>query len=377
MPSTAIDEDDPPRRRWPGRVGAAVLLVVLLAAVVASVPALRIRAVAAATGLDALGVGFPRLFAPSVAADRRTIAGVDGAWFDPGPDAPVILLVPGAAPEGLDDPRIVRVAEALARSDRAVFMPELRVYQQTLVVEDVDDLVEITLQLAAERGPVLLVGASFGGSLGLLAAADERIDDQLTAVATFGSYMDLLGVIQAGTTGTALVGDLELPWEPHPLADEVIRDQLVDLLPEQYREELVEVLDGDRDPAELPEEIRAAYELAMNDDPERTRELAEHIPQHLQRRLAEVSPITVADRIDTRVIAMHSTQDPAIPFAELVRLGHAVPHAELHALDTFSHVDLDLDTPRDWWNAAGDLRVVWRFVAGILDAQSGQPPATR
>ena len=82
-----------------------------------------------------------------------------------------------------------------------------------------------------------------------------------------------------------------------------------------------------------------------------------------------MSPVVVADRIDTRVIAMHSTQDPAIPYAELLRLGESIPHAELHTLDTFSHVDLELGGPRDWWDAAGDLRVVWRYVTALLNAQ--------
>ncbi|MFA9428620.1 alpha/beta fold hydrolase [Egicoccus sp. AB-alg2] len=375
MPATAVTDEtpghgrEPGGRRWLRRLGVLVVVLGVLAATVAAVPALRVRAVAAATSLDALGVPVPRPFAAEVTTGQRTIAGVEGAWFDPGPDAPVVLLVPGAAPEGLDDPRIVRVAEALARSKRAVFMPELRVYQQDLVVDDVHDLADITLELALERGPVLLVGASFGGSLGLLAAADPRLDGQLLGVATFGSYVDLLGVVQAGTTGTALVGDRAIAWDPHPLADQVIRDQLVDLLPAEFRAEVVEVLDGERDPDTLPEPIRAAYELAMNDDPNRTRELARQIPEELQRRLAEVSPVTVADDIDTRVIAMHSTQDPAIPYAELLRLGDAIPHAELHTLDTFTHVDLALDTPRDWWDAGGDLRVVWTFVTELLEAQ--------
>ncbi|GGI04857.1 alpha/beta fold hydrolase [Egicoccus halophilus] len=358
------------RRRWPRVALALVVVLALLAGLVATVPTLRMRALAAVTALDAIGVDVPRPMAAPAEPGRRTVAGVSGTWLSPDDDAPVVLLVPGAAPEGLDDPRIVRVAEALARSGRAVFLPELRVYDQQLVTDDVEDLVRMTTTLADERGPVALVGASFGGSLGLLAAADERLgDEQLTLVAAFGAYVDLLGVVQAGTTGTALVGEQALDWEPHPLADEVIREQLVALMPDEYREGLVAVLDGERAPEDLPAEARAAYELATNDDPRRTRELATRIPERLQRRLAEVSPVTVADRIDTPVVAMHSTEDPTIPYSELVRLGHAVPHAELLTLTAFSHVDLNLDGAGDWWAALGDLRVVWRFVAEILAAQ--------
>lgn len=352
------------------RLYAVLLLVAVLAATIAVVPQLRVRAVAAAASLDALGVGVPRLLAPDHQTRTRTVAGVVGTWIDPADDAPPVLLVPGAAPQGREDPRVIEVAEALADSGRSVFVPQLRVYREELTVDDVDDLVAITLALAREREPVTLVGASFGGSLGLLAAADGRIEDELAMVAVFGAYADLLGVIQAGTTGTALVGERAIDWESDPRADEVIRQQLVELTPSGYRDELVAALDGSQAPDELTDDARAVYELAVHDDPQHTRELAGQAPPPLRRRLAELSPTTVADQIDTPVVAMHAADDPTIPYAELLRLGNALPDAELFTLETFTHVDPAVDGPGEWWPALGDLAAVWQFVTEVLASQA-------
>jgi hypothetical protein len=141
-----------------------------------------------------------------------------------------ILLVPGATPSGRDDRRVVAIAEALARADRVVVVPELEVYGEDLVPADVDRLVALTGALAASHGPVVIAGISFGASLGLVAAADPQVAGEVALVATFGAYADLAGVVQAATTGVSLVGDQRIPWDPHPRALDVVREQLLGLL---------------------------------------------------------------------------------------------------------------------------------------------------
>jgi hypothetical protein len=74
------------------------------------------------------------------------------------------------------------------------------------------------------------------------------------------------------------------------------------------------------------------------------------------------------------VVAMHSLEDPAIPYGELVRLGEAVPHARLITLRRFDHVGIELDAPRAWGPALADLWRSWRFTTAVLDAQEGWWP---
>lgn len=356
-------------RRWPLKVVAVLAVAGLLAT---TVQPIRVRLVAAATMAEALDLPVVRAFAASVQRHDTDVGGVRGDLYDPGPSAPGIVLVPGAAPRGRDDSRVVRLADAVARSGRAVFVPELEVYNEDLVLDDVDRIVRATMALSGpERGPAVLVGTSFGGSLGLLAAVDPRLEGRLALVATFGAYFDLVGVAQAVTTGVSLVGDREFEWEPHPLAEGIVADQLVALLPPGERSAVRDALDGDRHPDILTPAGRAVRALLTNDDPARTFALAADLPEDVRERLSAVSPSSVADRLTVPIVAMHSTDDPAIPYGELVRLGTDVPHATRITLDRFLHVDIDLSSPGSWVDAIGDLRRVWRFATMVLDAQDG------
>jgi pimeloyl-ACP methyl ester carboxylesterase len=343
----------------------------VLGLVVALVQPLRVRAVAAATLADALDLPVLRPFAPDVERVPTTLAGVEGDLYETGSADPAVVLVPGAAPRGLGDRRIVGLAEAVAAAGRTVFIPELEVYGETLVTADVDRIVRVTAELADEhRGPVVLIGASFGGSLALLAATDGRLEGRVAKVATFGAYFDLLGVLQAATTGVSLVDGQRIPWDAHPRADEIVREQLTGLLPADQRHPLEQALAGHRDPEDLDDPARAAYDLVTSDDPTRTVALAERLPAEARQRIAEVSPAAVADRIDVPVVAMHSLVDPTIPYGELLRLEGALPHAHIVTLERFDHVGLELDSVRDWVDAAGDLRRSWSFTTQVLDAQS-------
>jgi pimeloyl-ACP methyl ester carboxylesterase len=349
----------------------ATATLVALGLVVALVEPLRLRAVAAATLADALDLPVLRPFAPDVERVPTTVAGVEGDLYETHPADPAVVLVPGAAPRGIEDRRIVGLAEAVAGAGRTVFIPELEVYGETLVTADVDRIVRVAADLADEhRGPVVLIGASFGGSLALLAAADERLEGRVAQVATFGAYFDLVGVLQAATTGVALVDGRRVPWDAHPRAEEVVREQLAQLLPAGQRRPLERALAGARDARDLDEPARVAYELLTSADPARTTALAERLPVEVRRRLAEVSPSTVADRIGAPVVAMHSLVDPTIPYGELLRLEGALPHADTVTLERFDHVGLELETARDWVDAAGDLRRSWRFTTQVLGAQS-------
>ena len=357
------------------RLGVGVLVGVLLAAVVVStVPAANVRWLAAATVADALNLPVARPFAPDVARRQHIAGGVDGDLYDPGSAAaPVVLFVPGATPAGRNDRRVVEVAEAVARSGQMVFVPELEVYGEDVVPEDVDRIVRAATALTSEdRGRVVLVGVSFGGALCLLAAADDRLDDRVALVATFGGYLDLIGVLQAATTGAALVEGERLDWDADPRAEEIVRERLTGLMPPAHRRATERALDGQLDPDDLAPPARAAYELLTNDDPARTFALAAELPASVRDRLATVSPSSVVDRLaEVPIVAMHATDDPVIPYGELVRLGAALPHAQLITVGSFEHVDLDVGSPRAWVRAGADLWRVWRFTTAVLGAQAG------
>ncbi len=107
--------------------------------------------------------------------------------------APTMVLMLGAIPAAVDDPRVVRLTDALARTGFAVLLPlSASLDRGEVTPGEVDRLVEAVL--AAPHHPraradrLVLVGLSVGGSLALRAAADGRIAHDLDAVLALGPY---------------------------------------------------------------------------------------------------------------------------------------------------------------------------------------------
>jgi hypothetical protein len=346
--------------------------VVLVGGLVALLPPVRARGKAAAVLADALGLPVPRPFASPVRRGEVRVGGVLGDLYVPTGPAPPILLVPGAAPQGRDDPRAVRLAFALARAGRVVFVPELEMYEQTFTDRDLDRIARAVVgldELPSTLGGVQIVGISYGGSFGLVASADRRARDRLVQVAVFGAYWDLVGVIQGVTTGVSVVDGRRYPWAAHPRADEILRRVALRLVPERERPKLRAALEGSGDPGSLSLEARALHALLVNRDPERTFELAARLHLDDLDALMRFSPSRVAESIEAPVVAMHSVDDPAVPFGEAVRLVEALPEARLVEVRAFRHVDLRGGSVGEVLGAIGDLLRAWRFATWVVGAQ--------
>jgi hypothetical protein len=240
--SHAVVPARPGRPRLVRAVLAVGLALVVLLVAVAVVPGLRAAAKAPFVLADALGSPVPRPWAPSVQRYEDDVGGVTVDRYSPGDSAPPLLVVPGAAQDGRDDSRVVSLARSLARAGRDVVVPELTLYQQELDVDDVDRVVRVAQALCPPQGGLVLLGLSYGGSLALVAAADERLAGCLDLVATFGAYADLVGVVQAAATGTSVVGGERHPWRAadESIARQVLQDAAVELVPEEQRRELRE-----------------------------------------------------------------------------------------------------------------------------------------
>jgi pimeloyl-ACP methyl ester carboxylesterase len=358
-------------------VRRAVGLLAVFLVLLSILPPLTARIVAGATVLEGLGIAGPRPFAPAVERHPGTLAGSSVDRYAPansddaflGGDGRAILLVPGATPAGRDDRRVVAIAEALARADRVVVVPELEVYDEVLVPADVDRLVALVAALADVHGPVVLAGISFGASLGLVAAADPQIAGDVALVATFGAYADLAGVMQAATTGVSLVEGQEIPWDPHPRALEVVRDQLLGLLDTDDRREVEAAVASRSDPSDLPPDLRAVHDLLVTEDPTQTMALVERTPPAVRDRLAAVSPARAGADLTVPVVALHAADDPVIPYGELARLAAVVDEVKPLTLATFDHVGIETDGHR-WWVTLRDLWQTTRFVDRLLRASS-------
>lgn len=355
------EEEPAPRRRRLRRAAVATLVLLMLAAT----PPVRTRVRAAVTLVDALGLPLPRPFAPDVTPESTDIDGVDGRIYRVGDRT--LLIVPGAAPAGVEDARVNTMAAAFARSGYTVFIPQLDLYGEQLTEPDLERIVTAVLGLGRDsRRPVTMLGISYGGSLALIAAADDRLNGTLGRVATFGAYFDLVGLIQAITTGVSLVDGETIPWEGHPLARDVLFARTAGLLPEPQRSRLVDALGGAIPPDALPAGTRAVYDLLTNDDPALTRRLAQDLPADLRRFLLQFSPASVAGEIEAPVAALHSTDDPVVPYGELARLRSGLPGARTTTVGLFEHVDFDAGSPGEWVAIAPDMWRMWGFATWMM-----------
>lgn len=348
-------------------VGLAVAVVAVAMLVAWLAPGPRAWITAAATVTDGVDLPTWRPFAPAVTVRTVTIADTPADVYTSRAGAPVIVLVPGAAPAGREDRRVRDLAELLARADRQVVVPELAVYGEDLVVDDIELLVDTVLHLSADGRPVVLVGISFGGSLALVAAAHPAVDGRVAGVATFGAYADLVGVLQAAVTGVSLVGDQEVPWAADPRAEEVVRDHLIGLLLPDEAPLVRTALDTGDVPADMPPSARAVVDLLTHDDPRRTDDLAASLSPDVRARLDGVSPVVVADRLThVPIVAMHARDDPVIPYGEALRLGAAVPTAHILTVEGLEHAELQLARPGGWLRALDDLRTMWSFTSRLV-----------
>lgn len=343
-----------------------LLLVAVVVTVLALTPFVQDRMHAGAAVFETFGVSVPRPFAPNPVPHTAEIGGVEGRLFAVA-GAEAILIVPGATPLGVEDPRVNDVARSLVRSGRTVFIPEFELYRERLAMEDVERIVAAVAGLAEKSNhPVTVVGFSYGGSFALLAAADPRMEGRLARVAILGAYFDLVGVIQAVTTGGSLIDGEFVPWEGHPIAREFLAERTAELLPEAQRVLLMEVLDGRADSGDLAPDARSLYELLVNRDPHRTEKLVDALPSAFRTVIREFSPSTVADQIVVPVLAMHSTDDPLVPYAELARLEAGMPEAQTSTVHLLRHVDFEPTSFADWRGATPDLIRIWRFTTWIL-----------
>lgn len=296
-----------------------------------------------------------RWLTPAPHIEQRTVAypGGEGRMdiYTPGALNPTgtVIMVLGARPVDKDDPVVSHFAEGMSRVGAVVMVPASDgLAAGRINVDEVDLLVRETADLARQfptDGRRLgYVGLSVGGSLALIAAADERIANQVTFVNAFGSYYDARDLIIATASRSLEYAGVPEPWEPAALTQEVLLNNLLDGIESDVERALlmstIQAGTG-ADPAILSEQSRAILTLVNGTTTERAREILAQLPPAQIQRLDAISPRIVIDRLHTDVLVMHDVQDHFIPYTESRRLIEALPPERLQAwteLQIFEHI---------------------------------------
>jgi pimeloyl-ACP methyl ester carboxylesterase len=287
-----------------------------------------------------------------------------------GPQGSGLVLVPGAAAQGKDDPRLIRVAALLARAGFTVLVPDIA-SQKALRVgpENIDDVADAVLALAKSQRRVGVAAISYAVGPAVLAA--RRLDGKLAFLVGVGGYYDLSAVIGFFTTGWYFEDGRWQERTPNAYGKWVFVESNAARLWDSGDRALLGLMAARRraDPTASLDDLaprltssgRAIYDLLANGDPARVPDLISRLPamigddiRALDLKTKDLSGLTA------HLLLIHGRGDAIIPAGESRKLAAAVPMADLFLVDDLAHAD---------WTArsvAGVVSMV-RAVRALLD----------
>jgi acetyl esterase/lipase len=291
---------------------------------------------------------------------------------------PAVVLIHGAVTGGAGDSRLVALARAMAIRGGTVATPDLASLRRfRLDPLDPARVAAVGRALAGredlvEDGRVALVGISVGGSYGLLAALDPRLEGRVSAILAFGAYADLDRLLRRWMIDPA--PDVPELLDPQTYGRRlVLRGNLEVLVPADETAAVARVIDGllgHRQRVAAPEGLSAAarrvVEVAVSEGPVDPAVVAA-ILEPLEADVASLSPVG-RDRVPRApVYLLHGEDDPVVPVADLSELADFFrPRGvdlSTHRTDLFSHVGrAEGETP--------SLFRAWPMLAFIADAMA-------
>lgn len=293
-----------------------------------------------------------------------------------------LVLVPGAARTGKDDPRLVALASTLARARFTVLVPDIESLRALRVGPgDADHIADAVRHLdAGGAGPIGIVAISYAVGPAVIAAMRNDVGDRVDFLVGVGGYYDLEAVVTFFTTGCYRENDAA-PWQwraPNAYGKWVFVRGNADRLDDGGDRTLLAVM-AERKLADLDAPVqdlaarlgpqgRSVYDLVANRDPERVPRLIAGLPPGIRADMAALDLRRQGlARLKTRLHLLHGRDDAIIPATESRALAAAAgPLADLTLVDSLAHADLGAAGIRD---AAALLRVVYRVLA-----ERDQPP---
>jgi len=124
-----------------------------------------------------------------------------------------IVLVPGVHRDGIDEARLVGLANDLAETGFGVVTVASPDLQRFRITPAVTDVIEDAIYWVSEQrelapdGKLGVLGVSFSGGLSIVAAGRDRIKDRIAFLVSFGGHGNLARVMHYLTSGE-VVGDL-------------------------------------------------------------------------------------------------------------------------------------------------------------------------
>jgi len=248
--------------------------------------------------------------------------------------APGIVVVHGMHELGINEPRLVNFARALAASGFVVMTPLVPGIAEYRVEPESADLIGTAAVAFAHELNVPKVGVlcvSFSGGLALLAASEPQYSSSIGWIATIGAYYDLSHVLRFFATGEAVRPDGAVehlaPHEYGPLI--VLADHAEDFFPPQDADKAREAIkliladQGSKSEAITQQMTPAGQDLMQRIYHERFDGFRPAILAEIDKdgeQLAAASPAGRLALIQAPVFLLHGSDDNVIPPTELLWL---------------------------------------------------------
>jgi dienelactone hydrolase len=283
------------------------------------------------------------------------------------PNAPGFVVLHGVHHLGIEEPRLVNFAKAMASCGLRVLTPELPGIKDYHVDLGSVRVIGESARWFAGRtgGPVGVLGLSFSGGLALVAAGNPAYRKDFKFVLAVGSQDEMAHVANFYLTGTEVRPDGSTerltPHEYGPLV--LAYEHLEDFVPTQdedaIRPVLREHLYENRSAEALAEakltarqKVESAELMDSNSAATKARLAASDV-KHAQE-MKELSPHELLPTMTTPVYLLHGEADNIIPAAETLWMAKELPRSTLREVlvsPVLSHVNLDEAKPRlsDRW----------------------------
>jgi hypothetical protein len=301
-----------------------------------------------------------------------------------------LLLVPGLAPDGKDDRRLVDLAVILARARFAVLVPDIASLRaQRVSAENIREIADalgylatadslIDAKIQAPR-PLGIAAVSYSVGPALLATLQSGLTGRVDFMVAIGGYHDLAAVVTYFTTGFYRETDggswqkgtpnaygkwLFVGANSDALMD--MRDQITwrAIAGRRMADERADI--GDLT-ALLGPEGQSVQALLSNQDPDATVRLIAGLPARLRDNLGALDlrgrDLAGAPR---SIILIHGRDDRIIPVSESIGLAGALPagRGHLYLVEHLAHADLE---PGDW----RDVLTLWEAAYRLLRLRDG------
>lgn len=292
-----------------------------------------------------------------------------------------LVAVPGAVPQGKDDPRMVAFATTLARAGFAVMVPDLAGYRQLRIrpadareIADAFAWISRQPELAPD-GRAGMFAFSYSVGPAVLAALQDDIRERVRFIVGLGGYHDLPRAMLFFTTGWFEhegawqhitpddTGRMVLAYSSldylAPAPDREVFDRMVALRMRDPQADLAPLA------ARLSPGAQAVYALAVNNDPARFAELFARLPRAMRE---DIERLDLARHdlapLQARLILVHGINDNLIPWPESRALAAAAPAGQARVFlirRVLGHVDLGVSALFTWRFWREDLPDLWRL----------------